>query len=434
MRVKILAALCALLLCTSCRYMPSGNIEDLLVPPRLSERQTAVYEALESTLNPGNIQYKYPQQGSYRSPFVFYDLDGDGRDEAIVFYAYNSDSSLTRAKILRENEDGSWTSAYDITGEGDEIQFVDFANYLSADAKSILIGWQSSRYSTLLQVYSFADGAVRDEGAVSCEAYLTQDFDGNGISEILAVQNDGESYYAALYGKGAGGHIQLLGDAPLSGGMAYVVNMVVGTLWGAGMGVYIDEVLEDGTVATEVLRAHNGQLALVATEYGGEDVTYTYRSYESLCADIDGDGTVEIPVPEPLPGQGRSEEIEPVLLTKYLHITEAGFETVSHAVENAPEGYRLTFPESWVGRVTAVNTSVSRELRFYAYSPELDGLGAELLRIRVYAQRDYQDRFTDNYFLLAEDGVFLYYAFIPQASGEPLAVSRAEVERLFKLI
>ncbi len=66
----------------------NGNlltVEGAMQPPRLTEQQNAIYEALKAQVG-SNIQLKYPQTGEYRSAFVFKNIDSEPTNEAIVFY------------------------------------------------------------------------------------------------------------------------------------------------------------------------------------------------------------------------------------------------------------------------------------------------------------------------------------------------------------
>ena len=64
------------------------NVDNMLTPPKLSGQQEQIYQALKDTTGSA-ISLKYPKSGSYLSAFIVSDIDGDGLDEAIVFYEKN---------------------------------------------------------------------------------------------------------------------------------------------------------------------------------------------------------------------------------------------------------------------------------------------------------------------------------------------------------
>ena len=58
------------------RVQPSS--EDRMSPPVLTEEQAQIRDALARVSGDGEIKYRYPQNGEYRSSYIFYDIDADG--------------------------------------------------------------------------------------------------------------------------------------------------------------------------------------------------------------------------------------------------------------------------------------------------------------------------------------------------------------------
>lgn len=439
--MRILAlALCLALLggCTSI----SMNAEDLILPPRLNQRQTMVESALETTLSLNSILYRYPQRGDYRSPFVFFDLDGDGMQEAIVFYAYRTGDDMVRAKILRETPEGEYVQVRDMTGDGDQVEFIRFANVLDKDTSCLLIGWQDTRRGiSTLGVYTYADGAVRREVEMDYQSLSIDDYFGDGLNEILLIRQDSSDYYQlSLLGRTLDGRLSAIGDLALSPDISSVLQMRRGQV-GSGCAVFIDERRSDTYIATEVVAVGRTGLQSLVGEINFELYSETFRTEEVLCVDLQEDGLVEIPTQTEMPGYVTADELEPPPLTNYLRLNAspeaAGYTltTVYSAAVNQEAGYLVFFPERWVGNVTIQRRPESNEWQFYKVDPVTDFPTTELLRIRVYSTRDYQDRFTSNYSSLAERGLFQYKAYIPATVGESLAITQLELEtRLFMLL
>ena len=71
----VLALAAGLLVLSGCDlYQP--DVDSLLTPPVLSALQTEVDEALRDVVGQ-DLRLCYPSGGSYRSPYIFTDLDGD---------------------------------------------------------------------------------------------------------------------------------------------------------------------------------------------------------------------------------------------------------------------------------------------------------------------------------------------------------------------
>ena len=73
------------------------------------------------------------------------------------------------------------------------------------------------------------------------------------------------------------------------------------------------------------------------------------------------------------------------------------------------------------------------EIVFVRYDLETETVGRELLRFRVYSEKDYQDKFdTERYQQIGRRGNFRYYASI--ASGDDLSITQSRVSELFEII
>ncbi len=441
MAQKILAMTLCLMLLGGCASI-SMNAEDLLVPPRLNKRQTMVEEALQATVSPSSILYRYPQRGDYRSPFVFFDMDNDGLQEAMVFYTYRSGDDMVRAKVLRETKDGFFQQVRDITGDGDQVDFIQFAHVLDRQTYCLLIGWQNTRKgSSTLGVYTYQGGDWAREAQMSYESLDVDDYLGDGLNEVLLIRKDSSDYYQlTLLGRTVDGRLSTIGELPLSPDTTSVLQMCRGRLED-GYAVYIDQRRADTYTGTEVVSVGRNGLQSLVGELNFELYSETFREEEVLSVDLQEDGSVEIPTLSELPGYVTGDELEPPPLTDYIRLSASAdqpgysFQRVYSAAVNEEAGYLVFFPERWVGNVTIQRRPESNEWRFYKVDPVTDFATTELLRIGVYSTRDYQDQFTSNYIPLAERGLFQYKAYIPATEGEPLAITQRELEtQLFMLL
>ena len=84
----------SLLSCLSgCYYYGTGaGTDNLLVPPKLTAKQSEIYKALEEQVG-SNINLRYPKTGEYRSAFVIKNIDDEPTNEALVFYQKYSNTT-----------------------------------------------------------------------------------------------------------------------------------------------------------------------------------------------------------------------------------------------------------------------------------------------------------------------------------------------------
>ena len=114
--LKAAAALLAAFMLSGCS---SASVDTLLAPPKLSEEQSAVYDALVKSVG-DDIRLQFPKSGDYRSAFVFADIDDEPENEAVVFYEKTGEvqsGANIRINII-DRRDGKWTSVYDHAGGG----------------------------------------------------------------------------------------------------------------------------------------------------------------------------------------------------------------------------------------------------------------------------------------------------------------------------
>ena len=117
------AAFCLLccLLFSGCT--PGATVDSLLKPPSLSEEQQQIYLALQDAVGSG-ITLQYPRAGANLSAFTVVDLDGDGEDEALVFYKKTNLAAVEnglRLSVLDQVK-GKWMSVCDRPADGTEVE------------------------------------------------------------------------------------------------------------------------------------------------------------------------------------------------------------------------------------------------------------------------------------------------------------------------
>lgn len=451
MRLKILAPVISLLLLCSCgpASLSGAGTESLLTAPKLNKRQAQVSEDLETSLQLRSIVYKYPQSGEYRSPFIFFDLDGDDKEEAVVLYSYTNEASgEVRAKVMSQNQDSSWLPVYDVPLQTSQVEFVEFRKLLSETSSCMLVGAGSvsRKPPYTLQIYSMSDGEFKLEANPEYYSYSVKNFNSDKLSELIVIgrDNDHGGFNANLF-RGVDGHIESISTLALSSDVETPLGLTTGNFEG-GHALYIDELLSGGqslTIATEVIKiSPDGLTSLVGGDIPprGEPQTparsnyeVTFRDEEIYCMDLDGDGTVEIPYPVSLPGPLESTVPGTPKLFKLMNLTASGFDIRNSAVINTEAGYLVYFPERWLDNVVVEIDRENSEWHFRKWNADILEPAEELLRVRVSSTRDYLDLFEE-YTELAVRGVAAYTAYIPKIEGEPLAVTESDVRGMFRLL
>ena len=200
MAKRVLCAAIAVLLLAlaGCTPFASQNINDLLRAPALGQGQDEIQKALVAYLGGQEPQYKFPREGDWLSPLLRADLNGDGREEAILLYSVADIPALARDKgnnvyvALLEHVDGAWTVTRDQQGLSTDVASLGVTNLLGDDTRQLVVGYATATYNTkTLAVYVYRD-ELRLMFQYDYSRYEVGDFTGRGGQDMAVVSRDDE--------------------------------------------------------------------------------------------------------------------------------------------------------------------------------------------------------------------------------------------------
>lgn len=436
--------LCALLL-SSCARM-EFSAENLMDAPMLTPEQTQIREALYDGLRTRDVKFKYPKAGQYRSAFVMYDLDSDGKDEALVFYDPQIGESNTWVGILTQANDG-WVLSGGRSGKGVSVDSVAFQKLSPDDDVNIVVGWsQSGGGGKTVEVYSYRPKGNETLVQLIYADYnemLLYDLNDDGLTELLLLRCNtlqGEAM-AQLVAMTSRNELKITSSVPLRGGVTAFERVQVGMLDSVTKAIFIDAALETGGTLTSILRydaAASRKLVDVMKQLPDNAQLVFTRPQKIFCEDFNSDGIVEIPYqPEAsfLPGYDENTE-DPLRTVQYVRLESESFVPVWEGVVNVEDGWRFELPEEWLGMVTVKIQPGTGEWRFFAYDGSLDNSYQQLLRIGTTNKSQPPDKNADEeYRLLSTRGMYEYRAYIPKESGQsPLGTTYQDLEKLFSIL
>lgn len=405
-------------------YQP--DVDSLLAPPVLSELQTEVDEALRDVVGQ-ELRLCYPSGGSYRSPYIFTDLDGDGEEEAVVFYTVE-DEPLVYLQIL-DKTDGRWRAHNALPGTEGEVLSVDFRHLSGDGVTDLLVGWREpDREFDTLYLYRYQDAALSEEFHISCDGMAIADFDGDGADELIAATVD--SGITLQYIGWGGSGISVLDSAYSSLRLQNILGAVTGLIDDELPGTVFSGRVNADMTASLLVGVQNGRLILPQEEAAGYADGYCYSGASP--ADINGDGIVELPCSTVVPGSAGSTREETRYFTEYRTLQYGSYTTVAAGYQNTADGWLFLLPPALYsqyqqGALTLSRQAETREVLFRRYTGSLNETGEIYLRLRVVAG---ESTAPEGYSLLATRGQFAYYALIP--AGSPLTM--AEAEQNFSLL
>lgn len=300
-----LIVLCLSLLFAGCsNFRLATSIDDLISPVSPSGDNAGVQNAVDEYCKSGYL-IKIPSSGDYTTSFIFYDLDGDGADEAVSFYEPSDDRGTVSLAVLKKNND-KWSVVADIKGDGTDVKSVDFCDVNNDGQVEILVCWNVIAKSTnsKLDVYNWIQD---DEGysleqigdSITAGDFICADMNNDSVNEVVVfnIGSSAESPTAELYSF-ADNSKRRIGRTKLDSTIISFENIIAGETT-EGISIYADALKNDGSaMVTEFLYWSNYYDSIVSPfySYASGKTSDTTRSSIINSKDIDGDGEVEIPV------------------------------------------------------------------------------------------------------------------------------------------
>ena len=428
------AAMASLL--TGCSF--GSNIDSLMAPPKLSVEQEQIYSALTDAAG-DSISLKYPTSGKYLSAFIVEDIDGDGGNEAVVFYEKTGltvEENILRINIL-DRENGKWRSVCDTPAEGSNVEKIIISRLGESDRVQLIIGTTMiNRSEKNAAIYNYEpDGRIVKTFSETCSFIDVTDLDGDEENEFLMLKGstDDRPSAAEAYKLDSEGRYHQY-SVNLSGSFTEFDKTKYGSLGTGEKALYIDAVSGTGYVQTDIV--YMDDMGLHKVFETTEDSLATLRPSGCVSMDIDGDGAIEIPVQKLSPGYENASESEQMNITEWMYIdSEKKLRKKYSSYYSVSDGYIFVMPDKWKDRVSVRLDAVNDEIVFCSYTN--GQVGRELMRL--YCANDSpsaSDRLSNGYNLLRTKGDKSYLAYIPKYEepyDDNLALTAAELSVGFKM-
>lgn len=433
--LRFIGAVALTITLTGCSM--SVSVETLLSPPTLSAEQEEIYRELEKSVG-RSMKLKYPRSGDYRSAFVVRDIDGDGEDEAMVFYESSdirSGDSALRLKFL-EKRNGKWEAAYDLACPGNEVDSVAFEDLGEGEygMRIILTYTLLNQTEKAVSVLKYVDGSPMELLSSTCSCLEVTDLNKDGQNELVIVTSNKElKTAAALMFAEDGEALRLIISASLRGGASEYLRVTVGSVNPETPALFFDYSMGGGQSGTDVVYCYGN--GLFTPINNADKITRRVNDYtaEVYSYDINGDGVVEIPATEPLPGYESYPENSRLCAVRWYNVKNDSFVESAYGYYSGKFGYSLMFPERWIGNVTAIAEHNSNSVLFIAYDPETGvkaTSGNMIMRIRVVEKSDENGAPAELPFAETDELMF----FVETLNASEMTLSSAELKQYFVIM
>ena len=371
--IGLAAALCSAALLSSCTAVGgAAGVEDLLRAPQMPGQYSQVQKALNTYLGEA-AQLKYPASGTFLSPFLFGDWDGNGSIDAVVFYTTPAKGQNVHLSVLEQGPSG-WRVTQEVEGLSTSVDSIDSADIQGGAGSQLIVGYGSTQGDRYLAVYTYGNETLEPVHQQAYSRYLLQDITGNGKQDILIVSPNTEAALNVQLLTNLEGQFQLVQEIGMPqqnfSGCAGIYSSVSAD---GGRYLILDGTTGEGGTSLASIILHYDQHAKRLEPFVPQDTTdlfaATRRYFPILHSmDINDDGTVEIPtvLSEEEGGTVAFTQDRKLCFVSWRDYTRSGDPEVSYGVLDVEYGFFLPLPREWKGQIMLTENEAQQawEVRF----------------------------------------------------------------------
>ena len=318
-----------------------GGIDELYSLPQLADEYMELQKAIDAVLAAGAV-YSAPVDGVHRQSVQLCDLNGDGEEEAVAFFAADGEKPLMICIFRRS--DGKYEKTAVIEGAGSSIESIDYVDLDGDGWMEAVVGWGMGGDLKMLEIYTLRGYQIASIAAADYSRYLTADMNGDGRKELLAVRRGTAeaSGSVTLYSVTGDGETESATEK-LSAGLDGITKLAVGSLKDRPGALFVEGSCQGGLV-TDILTYEDGVLKNITLNPATGVSEGTLRSSTAAFQDLSGDESFLIPIPRVLPAQG---ETVYRVLDWYGYNSRGKRTIVTTTYHNYSDSWYLILPDSW---------------------------------------------------------------------------------------
>lgn len=426
--MKLIPLLIAALLLSGCML----TVDQMYCLPKRSEAYNNLQSAIDSAMT--SLSYCAPLSGENQQTVQMADLDGDGRNEYLLFA--KSDQAEKPLRILVfHNVDGAFENTDTVECNGSAFDQVEYVDMDGNGGLEIIVGRQvSDQVIRSVSVYTLANNELTQTITVNYTKFLTVDLNADGLSELFLLrpgQTDTDKGVAELYSMESG-TMERYNEVTMSQPIDSLKRILVGKINGGQAAVYTASAVGDTALITDVYVLNNELLVNLAFSDGSDTGVQTLRNFYIYADDIDDDAVVELPRLITMKGINGAAEANSNQLICWYAMTIAGEEVIKmYTYHDFVGGWYMRLGSQWADRVSV--TAASNEYAFYIW----DDAGRVKEKVAtVYAlsgQNREVEASSDAYVQLHKTDTVVYVAVLEDCASE-YGLNAATVKDSFRLI
>lgn len=295
MKKRILVPVCAVFLTLLLTGCGARTIDEMYCLPRRSERNNNLRTAIEASMS-GRV-YAAPVSGSNQESVQTADLDGDGKEEYVVFTKVLEDDSL-QILLFNQLEDEKYELWETIVCKGASFEQVQYADIDDKPGCELIVGTQlNEKVTRTVSLYSFASGQTTKIKSMIYIKFVVCDLDSNGRSELMVIQNgeaEADSGSVRLYSYSDGNVVGSV-EAKLSVSPEHIRRIAVNKLDSGEPAVYVASASNENAVITDIFALRDETFSNISQSSDLGTSMQTLRNYFVYAEDLNNDGILELP-------------------------------------------------------------------------------------------------------------------------------------------
>lgn len=346
MKKRILVFFCALslTLLTGCG---AKTIDEMYSLPRRSERNNNLRSAIESAMA-GRV-YAAPVSGANQESVQTADLDGDGKEEYVVFTKVVQDDSL-QILLFNQPTDENYELWETISCKGSSFEQVHYADIDGKPGCELVVGTQlNEKVTRTVSLYSFASSQAEKIKSMIYLKLVVCDLDGNGNSDLMVIQN-GEAEYgngiARLYSY-VDGNVVGSAEAKLSVPPEHIHRIAVNKLSSGEPAVYVASASNENSIVTDIFALRDGVFSNISQSTDVGASMQMLRNHFVYAEDLNNDGILELPSLLNMMYNTTEQN-----LIRWFTIDIQGNETnMLYTFHNFEDGWYIKVESDWIDRL-----------------------------------------------------------------------------------
>lgn len=424
----IIVLVAAALLMSGCSL---HTVKELYCLPKRSESFANLQNLMDDAMS--GMEYSAPLSGKNLQTVQMADLDGDGKDEYLLF-AKSGTGDPMKIFIFTSGADGYYLlDRIDCTGAA--FDCVEYAQMDGRPGKEIIVGRQiGEKVPKALSVFTVHDGQIEQLLATQYTRFLCSDLDRNRLADLFLLlpgENTSDNGLAELYYI-RNGVVTRSSQVTMSRPADKIKRIMVNQLNNNVPAVYVASDVDGSAIVTDVFCIHNDTLMNVANDNDYDTSVNTLRNYYVYADDIDSDGTLELPsliemhMPE---GHSRSEL--QYLIHWYSLTSEGRMVTKRYTYHNYVGGWYVRFQPQDVYRITV--TQQGNSYQFGIWNEDFTELEPLMTIYVLTGQKREEQAVSENRFVLHRTESTVYAASLEVIATE-YGMSQQSLIQNFSLI